>query len=174
MLPEVNPMSVLFELCQECALPVRAFAAGDVLIEEGRRTGSLYVLREGRVEIRKEDVELTEVSLPGAVFGEVSVLLGVPPMATVRALTDGSCFVVENARSLLADHPEFYEPIACLLASRLSSVSAYLVDVKHQYATRDDHLGMVDEVLETLLHHQGRRPVPGTIGPGTAQPSVAG
>jgi CRP-like cAMP-binding protein len=161
-------MSSLLDLCVRCALPVRGFAAGDVLIEEGRRTGALYVLREGRVEVRKEDVELTEVSLPGAVFGEVSVLLGVPPMATVRALVDGSCFVAEDARSLLAHHPEFYEPIACLLASRLTSVSAYLVDVKRQYASREDHLGMVDEVLETLLHHQARKPVP--AGPVAGNP----
>jgi hypothetical protein len=32
-----------------------------------------------------------------------------------------------------------------------------LADVKQQYEGHD-HLGMVDDVLDTLMHHQPRRP----------------
>jgi hypothetical protein len=33
-------------------------------------------------------------------------------------------------------------------------VTTYLADLQHQFSEREDHLGMVDEVLDSLLHHQ--------------------
>jgi len=47
--------------------------------------------------------------------------------------------------------------VARLLARRLNAVTTYLVDLKRQYEDRDDHLGMVDEVLESLLQLQTKR-----------------
>jgi hypothetical protein len=47
--------------------------------------------------------------------------------------------------------------VAELLAQRLNSVTGYLADLKRQYEDHDDHLGMVDEVLETLTHQQADR-----------------
>ena len=35
------------------------------------------------------------------------------------------------------------------------SVTSYLVDVKKQFEDQQSHLGIVDEVLETLVHAQG-------------------
>ena len=31
----------------------------------------------------------------------------------------------------------------------------YLVDVKHQFADAGGHLGVVDQILDKLVHHQG-------------------
>ena len=47
-------------------------------------------------------------------------------------------------------------------ASRLDGMTHYLVDVKRQYADADGHLGMVDRILDTLLHHQGPSASPGS------------
>jgi hypothetical protein len=30
----------------------------------------------------------------------------------------------------------------------------YLVDLKQQFAEHENHLGMVDQILDTLVHHQ--------------------
>ncbi len=52
-----------------------------------------------------------------------------------------------------------------MLARRLDSLNKYLVDVKHQFEGHD-HIGMVDKVLEALLHRQPRervRPKESTI-----------
>ena len=46
-----------------------------------------------------------------------------------------------------------------LLARRLDSLNKYLVDVRHQFAG-DGHLGMVDDVLDTLMHRQPRKRIP--------------
>ncbi|MGE3312396.1 MAG: Crp/Fnr family transcriptional regulator [Limisphaerales bacterium] len=139
----------------EC--PRREFPSGTVLLEEGRRAGILYFLESGTVEILKQGQPISSVSQPGAVFGEVSVLLEQVHMATVRAATDLVCRVVENPREFLASHPAVSLHVASLLARRLSAVTTYLVDLKRQYEDREDHLGMVDEVLESLLQLQVKR-----------------
>jgi hypothetical protein len=64
--------------------------------------------------------------------------------------------VIENPREFLASSTEASLHVATLLAGRLNALNQYLVDVKRQYEGHD-HLGMVDEVLETLMHHQPRR-----------------
>jgi hypothetical protein len=34
-------------------------------------------------------------------------------------------------------------------------MTRYLVDVKRQFSDAGGHLGLVDQILDTLLHHQG-------------------
>ena len=47
-------------------------------------------------------------------------------------------------------------------ASRLDGLTQYLVDVKRQFADSAGHLGMVDAILDQLVHHQGPRPRTGS------------
>jgi CRP-like cAMP-binding protein len=138
-----------------CAgLPERTFEAGEVVIQEGV-AGSLFVLVDGAVEVLKGDVQVNVVDERGSIFGEVSALLGVPPMATVRALERSRFYVVDEGLAFIASRPELALAVARLLASRLMSVTSYLVDVKKQFEDQEGHLGIVDEVLETLVHAQG-------------------
>ena len=101
---------------------------------------------------------MARASEPGNVFGEMSVLLGSAHHATVRTLKPSSFAVIENPREFLTASAEVTFHVAKLLAARLNSLNQYLVDVKQQYEGHD-HIGMVDDVLETLMHHQPRRPV---------------
>jgi len=133
------------------------FSIGSVLLAEGQPAGVLYFLESGTVEIVKKGHLISTVAQPGAVFGEVSMLLDQAPMATVRAGGEVVCRLVENPREFLEKRPEVALHVARLLARRLNSVTSYLVDLKRQYEGRDDHLGMVDEVLESLLQMQSAR-----------------
>jgi hypothetical protein len=63
--------------------------------------------------------------------------------------------VIVKARRFLEVRPELAFHIAKLLGQRLRLVTTYLVDLKKQFEQHEDHLGMVDEVLESLVHHQG-------------------
>lgn len=139
----------------EC--PRRSFSPGAVLLEEGKRAGVLYFLESGTVEVLKQGHLISTVSQRGAVFGEVSVLLDQAHMATVQAKTEIECRVVEDPAGFLLNRPEISVHVARLLARRLNAVTTYLVDLKRQYQDREDHLGMVDEVLESLLQLQARR-----------------
>jgi CRP/FNR family cyclic AMP-dependent transcriptional regulator len=151
------------DVMRQCAaLPQRAFRAGEVILEEGARTGLLYVLASGCVEVLKGDVQLATVDMPGAFFGEVSMLLDRPHMATVRALIDSTLFVATDPAAFLETHHELALNLARLLARRLNSVTTYLVDIKRQFEDQKNHLAMVDEVLETLVHQQGVESEPGS------------
>ena len=136
---------------------VQDFAPGDIVMEQGGASGRLLVLIHGEVEILRDNVRVAKASAPGAVFGEMSVLLESAHTATVRALKPSSFAIIENSRQFLGSSAEASLHVARLLASRLDALNKYLVDVKQQYEGHD-HLGMVDEVLETLMHRQPRPP----------------
>ena len=153
-------MSEVVELC--AGLPQQTFRAGEIVLDEGKRAGVLYVLADGTVEVVKGDVHIAAVDTPGAFFGEVSALLDLPYMATVRAQTDATLFVVDDPHAFLRSRPAIALHLARLLAKRLYSVTTYLVDLKHQFEGHEGHLSMVDEVLETLVHHQAPASTPGS------------
>jgi CRP-like cAMP-binding protein len=120
------------------------------------------VLIEGAVEVVKGDVQINSVSDPGAIFGEMSVLLDAPHMATVRTLEPSRFHVAEDAKAFLNSDAALAHQVSRLLARRLNAMITYLVDLKHQFEDHDNHLGIVDEVLESLVHHQGEPHDPGS------------
>lgn len=145
-------MQTMLDLCR--SLAERRFAAGEVLMAEGERTGRLYVLIEGEVEILKGPYQVHVASEPGAVFGEISALLDIPHTATARALAPTRAYVVDSADAFLRSHQELAYSVSRLLAQRLHGMTTYLVDLKAQFEDQADHFGMVDEVLGALLHQQ--------------------
>jgi CRP/FNR family cyclic AMP-dependent transcriptional regulator len=144
-------MATILELVADH--PTRSFSPGDAIMEQDSPSGPLFVLVAGEVEILRDDVRVAKTSQPGAVFGEMSVLLGSAHTATVRALQPCRFAVIEDPRQFLNGSAEASFQVASLLAKRLDALNKYLVDVKQQYEGHD-HLGMVDEVLETLMHRQ--------------------
>ncbi len=153
-------MTSILELCT--GLPTQEVAPGTVLLREGERTGRLYFLISGRIDILKNDVPINTVTEPGAVFGEISVLLNAPHMATVRAQEDSKVHVVEHAEAFLQSHSKVNYHLSKLLAQRLQGVTGYLVDLKKQFADQGNHLAMVDNVLESLVHQQSEEFSPGS------------
>jgi CRP-like cAMP-binding protein len=143
-------------------LPLRNVPAGEVLLWEGQFTGRLFVLVDGEVEVRKADFLINVVSERGAVFGEMSALLGAPPMATVRATRPSTMYAIENGANFLQTNKDAAFFVAELLAQRLHRVTAYLVDLKRQFADENSHLGIVDEILESLLQEQKSEFTPGS------------
>jgi CRP-like cAMP-binding protein len=153
-------MESVLTLCQ--GLPERRFAAGEVILTEGERTGRLFVLIEGEVEILKGPYQVHVASEPGAVFGEISALLDIPHTATARTTAPTRAYVVDTADAFLRSHQELAYWVSKLLAQRLHGMTTYLVDLKAQFEDQDDHLGMVEEVLGALLHQQDEGFVPGS------------
>ncbi len=77
-------MSSILELIE--GGEVRHFDAGQVVIDQGDRTNLLFFLIEGAVEVVKDGVTVATSSQSGAVFGELSALLGGNHTATVRTI----------------------------------------------------------------------------------------
>ena len=145
-------MASILDICAGAART--EFPAETVLLSEGETSGQLYILAEGSVEVLRGDTQVAVVSEPGAVFGEMSVLLDRPHTATVRATSPIGVFVFEDAESFLKAHPEIAFFLSRLRAERLNAATTYLVDLKQQFEGHANHFGMVGEVLETLIHQQ--------------------
>lgn len=145
-------MATILDICAGAART--ELPAETVLLSEGETSGQLYILAKGSVEVLRGDTQVAVVSEPGAVFGEMSVLLNRPHTATVRATSPIGVFVFEDAEAFLKAHPEIAFFLSRLLAERLNAATTYLVDLKQQFEGHDNHFGMVGEVLETLIHQQ--------------------
>ena len=89
-------MKSVLGLCQ--GLPEKAFQPGDILMTEGGRDKVIYVLIEGGVDIYKGDILVSSQFEPGAIYGELAVLLDVPHTATVKAATNCRTYVVAEAK----------------------------------------------------------------------------
>lgn len=133
-----------------------SYGPGEVLIHEKSAGDRLLFLMSGTVEVSKEGVSIARVREPGAVFGEMSVLLDSPYTATVTAKTDVTCRTTDDPLGFLTEHPDVMLYVGRILARRLESLNQYLLDVKGQFSDMEGHLGMVDEVLDTLMNRHPR------------------
>jgi CRP/FNR family transcriptional regulator, cyclic AMP receptor protein len=137
-------------------------AAGALIIHEGQTTGHLFVLIEGRLEVIKGDTVVASITEPGAILGEMSVLLHQPHTATVRAAQASTVYEIGDAASFLAAQPAVALLIAQLLAQRLNVATTYLADIKRQYAGHGNHLSMVGDVLESMINLSPAKVSPGS------------
>src|SRR5215472_14385471 len=135
---KVSWLQTIFQKKSVAALPVVTYQAGETVIAEGSRTGRLLILTKGVVAIVKEDTEIAQVAEPGAVFGELSVLLGKPHTAEVRAL-ETSQFHVANAATLFSQDPIAVLYVAATLAHRLHAANQALIQLKSQLKTGEPH-----------------------------------
>lgn len=141
-------------LTLSAAWPELRVAAGDTLIAEGVRTDHLYVLRSGAFDVVRGGVRVVTISEPGSFLGEISAVLGAAPTASVIAGQDSTVHVMAGASTAVRQDPALTFAISQLLARRLLAVTAYLVDIKQQYAGSHTHLALMDQVLASLMAMQ--------------------
>lgn len=102
----------------------------EVLILEGDASDALYILIEGQLKVFSRDERGREIVfntiLPGEFFGEM-FLDGGPRSASVKAVTDARCIVVNEAemRSFMRDYPEFAECLVHKLIARLRHATRF-------------------------------------------------
>lgn len=101
-------------------------APGTVLIQQGQRIDTLYILMEGTLEVSGPQIGEQPIRLSyGEVVGEVSLLDSRPTTATVTAATECVVLAMPRARlteKLAQDAPfaaRFYRALAMFLAHRL-------------------------------------------------------
>jgi CRP/FNR family transcriptional regulator, cyclic AMP receptor protein len=136
------------EILDYCKGAVRRdVPAGTVVIREGSKTGHLFVLVEGQFEVLRGDAVVAVLSEPGALTGEMSLLLDRPHTATVRTSAPSTFYEIEAAASFLNNEPA----VAVLIAQRLNVATTYLADLMHQYAGHGTHLEMVGEILQSMI-----------------------
>jgi len=111
------------------SLPVLTFEPGETVLAAGSTTGQLLILRQGVVEVVRDGLQIATVSEPGAVFGELAVILDKPHTADVRAL-ERSEFHVAKASSLLTENVVALLYVSAVLARRLDAANKMIAEIK--------------------------------------------
>jgi small-conductance mechanosensitive channel/CRP-like cAMP-binding protein len=107
------------------SLIMHRYEPGDVIIEQGSAGQSMFGLTEGLLEVLVEHPEKDELINvaqldPGAFFGEMSLLVGEPRSATVRAVTESVAYEIrrDTIIELLEARPEIGEALSEVIARR--------------------------------------------------------
>ena len=103
--------------------------------------------------VERDGVNLATISTPGALIGEMSVVLGTPNSANVRAGAPTTVRVIADARTYLEQDQALTFRIAWLMASRLDATSAYLVELSKQHGGKAEQ-NLLGKIL-SALHLQG-------------------
>jgi CRP/FNR family cyclic AMP-dependent transcriptional regulator len=143
-------------------LPDIALAEGDVVVREGGTSSSLWILVSGALRVVKEGVTVNTIDHPGAVIGEMSLLLGSRHSTTVEAIEPTVLRFAANGNALLEGVPAFTRLVAIGLAERLAYVTTYLADLTRQYGDAPG-LSIVPSVLRNLESRTGPRAEPGSL-----------
>lgn len=103
---------------------LRSFERGELLINEGDASDSLYILVAGQLKVFTRDGKGRELVYnilnTGEFFGEL-FLDGGPRSASVKAISTAQCIVVDQAaiRDFMKTYPEFAECLVLKLIERL-------------------------------------------------------
>jgi len=97
-----------------------AFQAGDTVFREGDPGDLMYVVREGRVELRVRG-QLVDALGPGGVLGEMALIEHAPRTATAIATTDCTLVPIPEKRFMfmVQQTPHFALQIMKVMAERL-------------------------------------------------------
>jgi CRP/FNR family cyclic AMP-dependent transcriptional regulator len=130
------------------SLAAATFEAGQTVLAAGSTTGQLFILRRGVVEVVRDGVQIATVSEPGAVFGELAVILGKPHTADVRTI-ERSEFHVARASSLLTGDIVALLYVSAILARRLDAADEVIVEIKRELKSGKSP-GVITKTVEKL------------------------
>jgi CRP/FNR family transcriptional regulator, cyclic AMP receptor protein len=148
-------------LALSASLPAVEFAPGEIVVEEGGSSGALWILVSGALRVRKGAVVVNTVTRPGALIGEIALLLEGVNGATVEATEASVLRHAPDGKALLGSDPRISRLVAIGLAERLNVVTTYLADLKQQYGEAPG-LSMVNDVLARIAQGQGGAARPGS------------
>jgi len=135
-------------------LPEVDIDPGREILHEGERTGAIWVLVSGELRVSRGTTVVDWIDQPGAVVGEMAVLLGTAATASVETSEPSRLRYAANGADFLAD-PRVTHLVAVGLAERLNLVTTYLADLQDQYGDAPE-MDMVQEVLKRLTDRQTR------------------
>ena len=131
-------------------LPLETLEPGTHLTTEGTRSGQLYILESGTLTVQREGIGIATIDEPGAIIGEMAVLLGIPHSATVIAKDMARVRVVNDALGTLSHNAEFALHLATIACARLNATSALLVELKGEARGKAREQALMSRILMAL------------------------
>lgn len=128
------------------------FDRNQTIFLEGDDSQDLYILVSGKLEVLKGKKIIDEISEVGALFGEMSFLLGARRTATVKARSDAKTIRIpkEEITTFLVEFPEVAREITRFLAKRLDARSQVLYGLKEFVDQLPDAVILTDRDLKIL------------------------
>lgn len=116
----------------------RTFKAGEVLVQDDRRTHGVYVLLSGSAAVQLPSQGKSREIRPGEICGEISFLDDLPATANVVATGAVEAFFLDRAtlQSLFELFPHlgsrFFHSLAAILSHRLRELIGPKVETKRE------------------------------------------
>lgn len=137
------------------------FMPGDLVVQQGERGRSMYLINEGSVFVYDNKKTFQVTKTKGEFFGELSLLYNLPRIANVQASTVCDIFLLhaEDYESVLKLYPEYREKNRCdwvmanhkLVASNPKLARKIQFVSKHKLTRQQEEKvwGMGTELLES-------------------------
>ncbi len=123
----------------------KSFSPGEYILREGQLGNGFYILDEGELEVTRNEKVLNEITLQGAMFGELSDLLNHKRDASIRAKTSAVVkFFDMGLQEFVVKNPKFAVKIIRNLGRRL----CWMNEMAIRGNTRNDYLRSVEPVAE--------------------------
>lgn len=135
------PDDFLRELSSSVSLQV--YNRGDLIVRQGETGDRLYLIRSGQAQVLDASQKQVVAKMyPGEIFGEVSLMLGLPRNASVRAASYCELFSLAQADldALLPDYPEVRERLLKLAQERQQQAELRSEVQQEQLQKRIQHL----------------------------------
>lgn len=141
--------------------------AGKILVREGQRGDTMYIIRRGTVEVLK-DFQVVASLHEGEIFGEMALVLSEPRSATVRTQTTAQLYKLNKLafESVVQAYPEVYERLKKMAEAR-RAVSDIKANPEHQGTERlqqlvESHKSRLQALRDTRLNRPSQMTVAAT------------
>jgi CRP-like cAMP-binding protein len=156
----------LLELLEKHTIP-----RGEVIFRKGDPGDAMYVIESGRVQISIHDEAKREVVLkyygPGQIFGEMSLLDGLPRSATAMAVEPMSVMILPRGvfMNYLKEHPDIAIGMMRDLSTRLRYTTTYVEKVVDwsQKLARGEYSEALQDGLAVTTDTEATTDAEGTI-----------
>lgn len=132
-------------------LPERVLETGELLFARHASDDStVAVMVAGSLRVEIDGSPVAAITVPGSFVGEIGALLGIARTADVVADAPTTVRIIGDPHAFFDSYPSLALELARQLAGRLHRLTAYLDDVRTQFAGSEGHLTLVDSVLSRL------------------------
>ena len=113
-------------------LKEQTFEKGEHVLEEGKDSQNVFILKDGNVSVTADGTELCKANTPGTIFGEISVLIDSNHTATVTAEDQTTFYVVDDLMAYFESNPTACLKVAQTLATRVMNMNNHFLEIKHE------------------------------------------
>jgi len=101
-------------------IKLQEYKEGEVVLPEGELGKGFCILESGTLEVIRDNCVLSEIDMKGAIFGELSEILGMKRDASIRAKTEAKVrHVEESIADIVAKNPKVAIKLIRTLGRRL-------------------------------------------------------